>query len=384
MDDLFDVIICGAGVHGLSTAKYLAEKQKKVLLVEQFPIPHSRGSSHGHSRIIRFSYPTSQHSQLMGESFRSWLKLEEDSGTKLFENCGLLNIGGDRFLTKVSSGLRSLGLEGQGLSASEINAKFPGLKTQKYDGVFEKTAGLLMADKCILALKDSALKLAVVIKECEKVNDIVPVNVSRVEVHTNNGKYRSKSVILTCGPWINKVLKPLNLKLPVSPLLIRVVYWKAKDPELYNAENFPSVIIDDKVHIYSTPILEYPGLMKICYHSGTEIDPDQRDKKLPNKDQTTADTQWETLVTAIKKYYPNIEPVPAVEERCIYSVTPDMDYILDRHPVYPNIIIGAGFSGHGFKCSPEIGRILGDMAIGNPMAYALGSFSLSRFNSSNL
>uniref|UniRef100_F7BBK7 FAD dependent oxidoreductase domain-containing protein n=2 Tax=Ciona intestinalis TaxID=7719 RepID=F7BBK7_CIOIN len=124
--------------------------------------------------------------------------------------------------------------------------------------------------------------------------------------------------------------------------------------------------------------------MKICYHSGTEIDPDQRDKKLSNKDQTTADTQWQTLVTAIKEYYPYIEPVPSVTESCIYSVTPDQDYILDRHPVYSNIIIGAGFSGHGFKCSPEIGRILGDMAIGNPTAYALGSFSLSRFNSSNL
>uniref|UniRef100_H2YDN6 FAD dependent oxidoreductase domain-containing protein n=1 Tax=Ciona savignyi TaxID=51511 RepID=H2YDN6_CIOSA len=124
--------------------------------------------------------------------------------------------------------------------------------------------------------------------------------------------------------------------------------------------------------------------MKVCYHYGTEIDPDQRDLKLTPENKALAEKQERKLVSLIKEYYPNLVPVPSLEESCIYSNTPDSDYILDRHPEYQNIIIGAGFSGHGFKCAPVIGRILGDMATGIPPAYDLGAFSMARFRKSNL
>nr|CAB3264894.1 peroxisomal sarcosine oxidase-like [Phallusia mammillata] len=375
----FDVIVCGAGVQGLWTANYLLQQGKKVLLLEQFPWPHSRGSSHGDSRITRYTYPTSHHSKMMPEAFKKWAELEKKAKTQLFVNCGLLAIGDQNKVDTVLKILKEGQIPHDCLSALDIKQKFPDLDSGDLIGVLEKTAGVLKAKHCLFALQEAFLKDGGSFQDCEKVLSIQPVHYSLVKVATNKSTYSAKSVVLTCGSWINNLLKPLDITLPIKPTRVESVYWKAKNPKRLQADSgFPATILYGKSHIYSTPIIEYPGLMKVSCHFGVVTDPDRRDA-LSEKVLQVAESHRETLTNIVETNYPGLHPEPAIVESCIYSKTPDEDFILDRHPVFKNIIIGAGFSGHGFKMSPVIGRILGDLALNRTPPYPMHHFSMSRF-----
>ncbi|CAG5104004.1 Oidioi.mRNA.OKI2018_I69.chr1.g1040.t1.cds [Oikopleura dioica] len=135
-------------------------------------------------------------------------------------------------------------------------------------------------------------------------------------------------------------------------------------------------------HYYWTPVKEYPNLIKISYH-GTyrdEIDPDERDD--PEKESSKrAKDQLEDHKRIIDLHFEGIDSSnPVIVEPCMYTNTPDNDFILDVHPTMKNVVIGAGFSGHGFKMSPETGEILADLALEKEPAYDMSFFSLDRFN----
>ncbi|CAK8694785.1 unnamed protein product [Clavelina lepadiformis] len=373
----YDVIVCGGGIQGLWTTHYLAERNKNVLLLEQFPVPHTRGSSHGPSRITRYSYIDRHYAMMMPEAFKRWNELEMKTSSKLFLNSGVLSLLTEEDAQPMLKCLSDLSISYEIFQPSEIKQRFPGLiVNNNFIGIYEKSGGILKADQCIKSLQESILSFGGKIHDGEKVIKITPVSKGEVVVTTNKGSYRSKSMVLTCGPWTQKVLTGLDLNIPITPTRICVAYWKAKNPVLYQAnKKFPALIFYEKDHIYSTPIMEYPDLMKVCCHTGPIIDPDQRDCY----DSASFDLSMKVLKSSIKKHFPNLIPEPAVLETCIYSVTPDKDCILDCHPQHKNIIVGAGFSGSGFKISPVVGRILGQLALHEEVQDEIGTFSLQRF-----
>ncbi|XP_036864306.1 peroxisomal sarcosine oxidase isoform X6 [Manis javanica] len=301
--DVYDAIVIGAGIQGCFTAYHLAKHRKKVILLEQFFLPHSRGSSHGQSRIIRRAYSKDFYTQMMEECYQMWAQLEHE---------------------------------------------------------------------------DAIRQLGGLVHDGEKVMEIKPG--LPVMVKSTSRSYQAKSLIITAGPWTNRLLHPLGIELPLQTLRINVCYWQEKVPGSYSvSQAFPCLLglglSLTPYHIYGLPSGEYPGLMKVCYHHGNNADPEERDCLAAFSD--IQDVQ--ILSRFVHDHLTDLEPEPAIMEHCMYTNTPDEHFILDQHPKYDNIVIGAGFSGHGFKLAPVVGKILYELSMKLTPSYDLTHFRISRF-----
>ncbi|XP_003797180.1 peroxisomal sarcosine oxidase [Otolemur garnettii] len=378
--DFWDAIVLGAGIQGCFTAYHLAKHRKQVLLLEQFFLPHSRGSSHGQSRIIRKAYADDFYTQMMDECYRIWAQLEQESGTQLYRKTGLLLVGPKENpeLKTIQATLSRQRIEHQCLSSEELKQHFPNIRLPQGEvGLLEKSGGVLYADRALRTLQDAVRQLGGTVRDGEKVMEIKPG--LPVVVKTSCGSYQAKSLIITAGPWTNCLLRPLGIELPLQTLRINVCYWREKSPGSYGVvPAFPCFLGLGQAphHIYGLPEGEYPGLVKVCYHHGNHTDPDERD--CPTARPDIQDVQ--ILCRFVKDHLPGLKPEPAIMERCMYTNTPDEHFILDRHPKYDNIVIGAGFSGHGFKLAPVVGKILYELSMKLTPSYDLTPFRISRFH----
>ncbi|XP_009950452.1 PREDICTED: peroxisomal sarcosine oxidase, partial [Leptosomus discolor] len=199
-------------------------------------------------------------------------------------------------------------------------------------------------------------------------------------VTTTAGVYRAPRLIITAGAWTGALVAPLGLRLPLQPLRIDVCYWREKEPGSPGTGRagpcFMAMGLSRAPHgIYGLPALEYPGLVKVCYHHGSPTDPEERDRVPPGSPRPNI----ALLSSFISSYLPGLEPQPAVVETCLYTNTPDEDFILDRHPKFSNIIIGAGFSGHGFKLAPVVGKLLCELSLGEEPSHSTAPFAITRF-----
>uniref|UniRef100_A0A3P8QSF5 Peroxisomal sarcosine oxidase n=1 Tax=Astatotilapia calliptera TaxID=8154 RepID=A0A3P8QSF5_ASTCA len=376
----FDCIVIGAGVQGSFTAYQLAKKNKKTLLLEQFVLPHSRGSSHGQTRIIRKAYEQNFYTHMMEECYELWAQLESEAGVKLYRQTGLLVMGPEKSenYQNIKDTLQTNKVPMVVLTHDIFSQHIPNVNLAKGDGALvDTTAGVLFADRTLKTVQGQFQKLGGVIRDNEKVTDIKPGPVVRVS--TSVGVYHAKSLVITAGPWANKLLANTGLQLPLEVVKINVCYWKEKVPGSYSMkQRFPCFVqtecLESKVHIYGLPSNEYPGLMKVCYHMGSKTDPDQRDLQKDRSD-------IEILQHYIARCFPGLIPEPAIVESCLYTLTPDHHFVLDYHPAYSNIVIGAGFSGHGFKFGPIIGKLLCELSLGEVPSYDLSPFHIRRFQS---
>ncbi|XP_070983386.1 peroxisomal sarcosine oxidase [Oncorhynchus clarkii lewisi] len=374
----YDCIVIGAGVQGSFTAYNLAKNNKKTLLLEQFVLPHSRGSSHGQTRIIRKAYDEDYYTHMMEECYQLWSQLEKEANVKLYRRTGLLVMGPEQGDYQVfKSTLERNKVPIVILPREEFSQHIPHVNlSQGNAALVDTTAGVLYADRTLKTVQRQFHKLGGVIKDGQKVIDITPGSV--VTVTTVSGVYRAKRLVITAGPWANTLLSHTGLQLPLQVIKINVCYWSEKIPGSYNVQHrFPCFIQleseEAKHHIYGLPSNEYPGLMKICYHTGPETDPDERDRQTDRGD-------IDILQRYITRCFPGLVPIPAVVESCMYTVTPDEHFILDHHPTHSNIVIGAGFSGHGFKFGPIVGKLLCELSQGEVPSYDLSPFRIRRFH----
>ncbi|XP_012581552.1 PREDICTED: peroxisomal sarcosine oxidase [Condylura cristata] len=380
-EDLYDAIVVGAGIQGCFTAYHLVKHGKRVLLLEQFFLPHSRGSSHGQSRIIRRAYTEDFYTQMMDECYRMWAQLELETGTQLHRKTGLLLLGmeDNPELKTIQAILSRQRVDYQHLAPEELKQRFPNLRLTRGEvGLLEESAGVLYADKALRALQGAIRQQGGTVCDGEKVMEINPG--LPVRVKTTSRSYQAKSLIITAGPWTNRVLRPLGVELPLQTLRINVCYWQEKVPGSYGmSQAFPCFLSLDlslAPHpIYGLPSREYPGLMKVCYHHGNNRDPEERDCPTAFSDIE----EVRILSRFVRDHLSDLEPEPAIMEHCMYTNTPDEHFILDRHPKYDNIVIGAGFSGHGFKLAPVVGKILYELSMKLTPSYDLTPFRISRF-----
>ncbi|XP_039612637.1 peroxisomal sarcosine oxidase [Polypterus senegalus] len=369
----FDHIVIGAGIQGSFTAYHLAKNKQKTLLLEQFILPHSRGSSHGQSRIIREAYHEDYYTCMIPECYRLWAEVEAEASINIFRKTGLLVIGAEE--DRDFQGIRRV-LQQENLTREQFAKRFSSVQLPAGKSVVvDENAGVLFADRGLKSVQALFQRFGGVIHDGERVMEIIPG--STITLTTSNGKYQARSVVITAGPWAQSLLTSIGIELPLQTLRINVCYWKEKIPGTYGIQkNFPCFIdlraLGSQDDVYGLPSNEYPGLMKICLHSGTPSQPDERDKN-------PSDEDIKMVSDFVSKYFPGLVPVPAVMEHCMYTVTPDKDFILDHHPSHSNIVIGAGFSGHGFKFAPVIGKILSELSLGSQPSYDISSFKISRF-----
>jgi sarcosine oxidase len=373
-----DVAVVGGGAMGTATAYQLARRKKDVHLFEQYAIGHELGSSHGYSRIIRRGYAEHpDYVPLVERAYELWRQIEQDSGESLLSITGIVEMGSPETNTvagsKLASDLHKIPYEY--LDAREIMRRHPQFTIPKhFMGVWQKDAGILGVERCLLAFRSQARKRGATLHEEEEVLSIDPVRGkdAGVIIKTRSANYRARKVVVSAGSWATRLLSDLALPLVVERQTLG--FYRALKREMFELGTFPLFIMElpKKKYYYGFP---YYGvdLMKVAeHHGGKTVTPETVDRRFSESDHRN-------LHNFLKKFIPQAAGTLQLGKVCMYTNTPDRDFILDVHPKHPSIAIAAGFSGHGFKFSSAVGEVMADLVEKGRTRLPINRFRISRF-----
>lgn len=373
MQQSFDIMVAGLGANGSSTLYHLSKTSKKIIGIDRFHPPHTHGSSHGESRIIRQAYyEDPKYVPLLVAAYRQWTEIEQTSGKTLFRRTGGLMIG-NRDTAVVNGSLLSAkthGIPYEYLDDAALKERFPAFRPSRDTvGILEKEAGILFPEDCISTFLAMAAAAGAGIHYNETILQINP-KTDKVEVITTAGKYLVEQLVLTAGAWTTRLLPGLNLPLTVAR---QPLHWfrnaDAAEPARFLPGNMPVYIWEyaENRMFYGFPDLG-TGIKIAIHHEGRPIEPGQ----------LTQDVSPEEIeeIKDIAAGYLDITPVYDRSTVCMYTNAPEGNFIIDFHPGCRNIIIASPCSGHGFKFSSLTGKILSDMATGKDPGFDLSSFSI--------
>jgi sarcosine oxidase len=265
------------------------------------------------------------------------------------------------------------------LGAAEIRRRFPVFEpSPEMVGVLEPRAGVLFPEECVVAHLQEAARAGAELRYEEPALEWSARGGS-VVVETARGRYEADALVLTPGPWAPDILGDLGL-----PLLIerQVVVWfrPARDAEAFDPGRCPIYIwqvgsgaVSGGRLFYGFPLMGADGV-KIAEHA--------------LGDPTTADTvrreiapeEIEEIRTDfVARFMPAANGVVSASHTCMYTMTPDTHFIIDRHPAHHNVTVACGFSGHGFKFTPVVGEVLADLALEGETRHDISLFRIARF-----
>ncbi|MDY3555416.1 N-methyl-L-tryptophan oxidase [Gemmata sp. JC717] len=376
MSQSFDVIVLGAGGMGSAACFELARRGLKVLGLEQFALVHDRGSSHGHTRIIRTAYAEHPaYVPLARRAFERWYELEQLTGRHLLTECECLNAGppGSEHVEGVRASVRTHNLAAEELSGTEINHRYPAFRfPAEYRGVVERAAGFLYVEECVRAHLDMAVECGAEIRAEEPVR-AWKVTGSGVEVTTDRGTYRAAKLIVTAGAWATKLLADIGGPLRV---MRQTLLWFdiGSRGHFFRRDTFPLFIADvPGAPFYGLPAIDSNGL-KVARHYGAP--------ELPNPDGVdwnVADADVLALRPLIDEFLPGLGALRKGQV-CMYTVTPHRHFVIDTHPDSLQVVVACGFSGHGFKFASAVGEVLADLAQTGSTKHDITLFRAGRFS----
>jgi sarcosine oxidase len=370
-------IVAGLGAMGSATLYHLARRGWRVLGLEQFGAGHARGSSHGDSRIIRetyFEHPF--YVPLVQRAHALWRELEQRSGESLMTITGGLMIGPPDG-SVVPGSLRSAiehNLPHGILSPEEVGERFPAFRLDKgLLAVLDERAGFLDPEACT----NAHLRLAQESGAAVRFNEpLVDWNLSgdRVRVTTESGAYTADRLVLSAGVW-NRALVP-DLELPLT-IERQAVFWfdPPADASFYEQARFPIYAYEYRPGniCYGFPRLPR-GVKASVMHSG-QIAPHPGEV-----DRTVEESEVEPLRAALRRILPALAESPVREsDVCLFTNTPDHDFIIDFHPFFPQVLISSPCSGHGFKFASAIGEIQADLLTKGKTNFDLSPFRINRW-----
>jgi sarcosine oxidase len=357
-DGSFDAIVIGAGVMGSAAAYHLAKDGQRILLLEQFAIAHTRGSSHGESRIFRFAYNNPEYAKLAMQSLPHWRALEAESSEQLLEITGGLDFTHDPAhygdVNAIAEAMSQVGGRFERLDAAQIKARYPQWRLgDEAIGVFSPDSGILRATRCVQTMVRQAARHGATVRENEPVTCIIPDQ--PVEVVTSKGRYRAGKLVITGGAWINDLTKCVGVQLPVKIEQEQTIYFTPlKDAAQFRRDRFPIFIHwRSPITSYGFPIVEKPGLKVAFHHEGHFID--------PNEPRTPRESVTQRVLDYVREFLPDAAGAPFEPTACLYTTTPDHDFVIDFAPDFSNVVICSACSGHGFKFGAGIGRALADL-----------------------
>jgi sarcosine oxidase len=392
MEHTFDVVVAGLGAMGSAAAYHLARRGAKVLGLEARTIAHDQGSSHGESRIIRqayFEHPA--YVPLVQRAYRLWEELEAECAQNLLTITGGLAIGTPHsaLVTGCLASARTHGLAHELLDVAEMKRRFPQFSLAPDEVAFyESKVGYLRPEDCIRQhLGGAARRRADLRFEEPILSWTASESGEGVTVVTANQTYRAKSLVLCAGPWTREIWTSEIWTSEIAPVLTvpltvvrRVMFWlrPAAQSAAFDQKVFPIFLWEPEQgpFFYGIPRIDPTGEPKAAIHWGAEAEgdlctPSTIDRAIHPRDEAA-------IRSALASRIPAMNGDIARAATCMYTMTPDAHFVIDAHPRYPQVVIAAGFSGHGFKFSPAVGEILSDLALTRNTSSDIALFSASR------
>lgn len=388
MSEKADFLVVGLGAMGSATLCQLARRGAKVIGLDRFSPPHTLGSSHGETRITRQAVGEGRdYVPFVMNSQRIWRELEAETGEHLFNACGVLVMapgvgevshhGKPDFVIRSIDAARAFGIKHEVLNGKDVTGRFPQfLGLQGNEKVYyEPGGGYVMPERCVHAQLTRAKALGAAIRTNVEVRSIAQTGTS-VRVETTAGTFEAGQVVVSAGAWNAHLLgAPFDRLLTVNRQLLH--WFELEDTSAYRAD---------------APVF-------IWMHGATDVDyfygfpPPSGDRRLKvateqYETRTTADTINRVVDPAesAKMYRQHVQgrmagvtPRVAQAAACLYTVTPDRGFIIDRHPEQDRVFVISACSGHGFKHSAGIGNAVAEKVAEGRSSVDLSAFSVSRF-----
>jgi len=371
--ETYDCIVLGVGGFGSGTLYNLARQGVRALGIEQFDVAHDRGSSHGETRIIRkayFEHP--DYVPLLVRAYELWNELQSETAQKLAHLCGLFLVGpaDGEAVPGAEESARRYGVPLERVPTVDAARRFPGFQfPSAMDVVHEPEAGYLLVEDCVRAHVHRAVALGATLKTGESVTEWSSDG-NTVRVGTDRAQYEAATLVITAGPWSAPVLNDLSVPLKV---VRKPHFWYEVTTDQYNADRSPAWLFEMPTGVfYGFPSVD-GNIIKSADHSGGEevADPSHLDRQIRDEDHRPVDD-------FLSQSLPGVNPTPVRDGMCMYTHTADGHFIIDHHPQFPNVVIGAGFSGHGFKFTTVLGQALSDLAIDGQTDLPIDFLSLGR------
>lgn len=369
----YDTIVLGLGGIGSGAAYWLARRGLRTLGLEQFELGHARGESHDHSRIIRLSYHTPAYVRLAKEAYAAWAEVEEDAEVRLVYKTGGLDLGprdGAIPLLNYADSMRTCGVAFEELDADEIHHRFPPFRIgDDVHGLFQADGGIVAAELATATHQRLARTHGATLVENVRV-DVIENRDGEVTLQTADARYRAASLIIATGPWTAQALQYFDFALPLEITKEQVMYFVPRDRVAFELGRFPVWIWMDDPSFYGFPMFGEPAVKVTQDAGGRAVDPNRRGFD-PDPQIT------ERVQAFLLEHLPNALGPEHLVKTCLYTLTPDRDFVVDTLPEYPNVHVAIG-AGHAFKFASLIGRVLSDLAIEGRTASDISAFSISR------
>lgn len=370
----WDAIVIGLGIMGAAAAAELARRGVRVLGLEQHAPFHTRGSSHGKTRIIREAYFESpEYVPLVQRAYVLWQELGERTGRQVLRITGGVSIGcpDSPFIVGARESALRHGLPHELLEAQEARRRFPALAVpEEFVALVEGRAGILFAEECWRAFYEEATRSGAELRFGVTVRSF-GADGDGAYVETDGGRLLAERVVIAAGPWTPGVLGQLGLPLTVRRVL--VVHVLPRESELFTPDRLPIFLLDvPEGEYYGFPLLPEQGVKFGRHDSGELCTPETARRSV-------TDEEVRAMTAVLERYLPGAPGSVLMSVTCLYTMTPDGHFIVDRHRHWSQIVFACGFSGHGFKFAPTIGEALADLALDGRTSLPIGFLRSDRF-----
>lgn len=370
----YEYIVLGLGGFGSAAAYWLARRAGAgVLGLEQFELGHVRGESQDHSRIIRLSYHEPHYVELAKHAYRAWAEVERDAGEQLVLKTGGLDLGPRESaisLDSYSGSMEAAGVPYERLDAGEIMRRWPQWRLDDdIHGLFQAEGGIAMAARGNAAHQRMARAHGATLLDRTPVDGIRPLD-GEIEVRAGGRGYRCRRLVIAAGPWSNQALAPFGVHLPLRITQEQVTYFASPHADDFRPERFPVWIWMDDPCYYGFPVFGEPG-PKVGQDAGGE------ETGANTRTFERDDAAFERVVRFLEHRLPSALGPVLYTRTCLYTLTPDRDFVLDTLPERRDVAVAIG-GGHGYKFASVIGRILADLAVEGRSEHDLTPFRIDR------
>ncbi|MEY2521039.1 MAG: sarcosine oxidase [Verrucomicrobiota bacterium] len=373
---IYDVAIAGLGGMGSAIAAHCAARGASVIGLEQFGPAHDLGSSHGKSRMIRKAYfEDAAYVPLVLRSYELWRALERKTGDQLLRITGVLSAGEESSEiisgTKRAAAQHDLSLEV--LSREQVSKRYPGVKLLENEvALFEPDGGVLDPEGAVRAHLKAARAAGAELR-FETAMHSWEANGDGVQLHLADGtRLSARTLVLSLGPWFRQTLEALGVTLRVQR---NVQAWFSPSTNLYDADRFPAFLLDRAG--LPAPLYGFPDFgegLKVAFHGlGQITTAEEIDREVDMARDVSP------IAHELQRWMPGAAATFREAKPCMYSLTPDGNFVIDRHPAHSNVVLCGGFSGHGFKFAPVIGEIAADLSLDDGSRHRIDFLSLKRF-----